>query len=139
MAYDELEELSEDLEGDEFDDLIEGYDSEEGFSEDFEEDFEDLAEAAMEGDEDAEDEFLGALAGLAAKALPSIAGAVVPKVLKFGKKLFRKKSRRLVRMAPRIVKKATRIIARKPRAYRRRPANVGLVLNRVTREYVKQR
>ncbi|MHC4543056.1 MAG: hypothetical protein ACYTDW_01915 [Planctomycetota bacterium] len=138
MAYEELEELEE-YEGD--------FESEEDFYDDVEEegivaDFEGLGDAAMAGDEDAEDEFLGALAGIAAKALPAIktlAPIVLPKILKFGKKLLRGRSRRLVRAAPRIVRKAVRVIGRRPRVYRRRPSRIGMVLNRVTKEYIRRR
>jgi hypothetical protein len=145
MVYDELEELEEGLEYEEYEE-----DLEEGFVDEFSRedlevgDFDALGDAAMAGDEYAEDEFLGALAGLAASALPAllpiakkilpkVAGSVIPKVLKFGKKLLRSRSRRAVRHAPRIVKMAMRHIARRPGAVVRNPALATSILNRCTR------
>lgn len=137
MSYvDYEEELGEDMFEDEdyeedFD--YEEYDDESGF-----ESFEELAEAAFD-DEEAEDQFLGALAGLAAKALPTIASAVVPQVLSLGKKLLRSGARSAVRAAPQIVRAATSIMAPRQRQIRRNPAIARKILARCTRPHLRRR
>jgi hypothetical protein len=84
-------ELEGDLEFDdelelEMDDELESADTE---PDEFSPELEELAEDAMEGDPDAEDEFLGTLIGILGKALPTIASTVVPAVLRIGKRLLR--------------------------------------------------
>lgn len=133
MDYEEFDGLDE-YEADEFD-VDEGFAGEE-FS-----DFDELADAAMSGDEEAEDEFLGALGGLFAKALPmatKILPNVLPQVFKWGKKLLRGGSRRAVRRAPRVARKAARVIARRPRAYGKNPRQIALLLNRLTKQLLQQ-
>lgn len=125
---------------DEFDDEDEF--GEEGFGGEDEfgsfDSFDEVADAAMSGDEDAEDEFIG---GLLTKVLP-IAGKILPsllpQVLKFGKKILRGGSRRAVRAAPRVVRKAARVMRRRPRPYRRNPRRIAMLLHRLTRQLLQQ-
>ena len=87
-----------------------------------------------------EDEFLGTLAGLAARALPRLASTIVPSVLKVGRRLLRSGSKRLVRrVLPRAVKKATRVIRRNYPRVRRQPRRyVPLVLRRIIRAEIRR-
>ena len=133
-------EFGEDEEFDEFEDGDEEFDEFGEEDEPGEEDglafegMEELAETAMD-DPDDEDEFLGILGGLAAKALPAWASTIVPQVIKFGRGLSRRGARRVVRRLPGIVGTASRVLARNPRAVRRNPASVGRVLHRCARVY----
>lgn len=122
----------DDFDGDEFED--EGFEEFEDFDS---EGLEYMADAAMD-DPDAEDEFLGALAGLAASALPALAKHVVPGVLKIGKRLLRGGSRRVARRLPTIVRTATRVLAQNPGAVQRNPARVQRVLHRCARRYARR-
>ncbi|MDJ0850444.1 MAG: hypothetical protein QNK04_18895 [Myxococcota bacterium] len=92
--------------GGELDDLG-GEDGELGFE--GAESLEGLAQEALESEE-AEDEFLGALAGLAARALPRLAGRVVPQVIKVGRKVLRRRSPTLARLLPTAVRRTLRLV-----------------------------
>ena len=104
-------------------------------------DLEQLGEAALE-DAEAEDEFLGALAGIAAKALPALASTVVPHVLRFGKRLLkggRRRRKRVIRRLPRIVKRAIPVLRRRARTIRRKPVVVQVILTRAARGRIPRR
>jgi len=80
---------------------------------------EQLADEAIKANSEAEAEaFFGAIASLAAKALPAIASKVVPGLVKgvsrLGRSLFRRRrSRRLIRAVPHIVRRTGRTLARR--------------------------
>ncbi|MDJ0850445.1 MAG: hypothetical protein QNK04_18900 [Myxococcota bacterium] len=94
-----------------------------------------LAASAID-DEEAEEEFLGALAGLAAKALPAIASTVVPQVIRFGRRLFRggrRRRRRAARTLPRVVRRSIPAMRRRARTIRRRPQTAQMIMAQVLR------
>ena len=121
------EDYLEDFDGDEDDFDFEDF---ENFEED--DDLESLAEAALD-DPDAEDEFLGAIGGLLAKAVPAIATTIVPQALKFGRRLLKGRRRRAIRRLPRVARRARRVIRRNRRAIRRRPDMIQAILSRLLR------
>jgi len=145
MPYDEydLEEFDDQLAGDfeegEFDfengDAFEDYEDTEDDIEGFDlEELEAMAEEAMD-DPAVADEFFPAIAGLAGGLLGKLGAGkliskVVPKIFKFGKRLFRGRKRRAVRRLPRAVVKLTRRIAARPGPYMARPSRVSQCLRR---------
>ncbi|MCF6147065.1 MAG: hypothetical protein E3K37_00220 [Candidatus Kuenenia sp.] len=125
----------EELEEDYFDDVFDEEFEDEYFDEDA---FDVFAEEESMYDEEEEDEFVGALAGLAAQALPSVAKKVVPQVMKWGKRVFRAGTRDLKRAAPKIIQNTVRSLARSPRNVRMNPLVVKRMLNKKSRPYIRR-
>lgn len=126
-----------------FEELEEDY-----FNELFDEEFEDeyfdeeafdvFAEEDSMYDEDEEDQFVGALAGLAAQVLPSIASQVIPHVMKWGRNVFRAGTRELKRAAPKIIQNTVRSLARSPQRVRRNPLMVKRMLYKKSKPYIRR-
>ncbi len=96
-----------------------------------------LAQMAAKSESEAEAEaFLGAIAGLAAKALPAIAKKVVPSLtrgaFRLGRSLFRnRKARQLLRTAPTIMQGAVQDLSR--RVAQGQPVNSHTVMRTLAR------
>lgn len=140
------EEIATDQE--EYDAYSEDYDDfEDDYSEDydaFEDEFFDEFDAITEAspwDNEAEDEFVGALAGMATKALPRIASKVVPRVAKWGRQLWRTTAparRHIIKKAPKILAGATRAMLRQQKTISKKPRTASRILKKYTRPYLRR-